>query len=331
MKVLLRGSGVAVAAAAHLLHQRRLPVAIEPAGRRPVPVIMLGDAALALLRDVFARPALFAEKPRITRRIVRWGQGEAVAMPHGGIVVSEHDLAAALGPFGPGTAATPDFTLHALSPFPAGHMRRFGNRRAQAARVRLAPHAAPATCWVEAVAAGWLFLIPDAGGQAWVLAVGDEPGALMAQGRMIADLIDAIEPATDSFDTSPRMLDALAGEGWLACGMAALGFDPICGDGTAQATREAILGCAVIGGIGRGADPAPLLAHYQAMLLASMRRHLQLALPFYARGGTGEWWREQCELARHGYDWCTARLGALPEPQFLLRDFDLIPRAEIAA
>jgi len=50
------------------------------------------------------------------------------------------------------------------------------------------------------------------------------------------------------------MLARLRGPDWLACGTAAVAFDPICGDGTAQAMREAILGCAVITAIGEGGD-----------------------------------------------------------------------------
>ena len=35
---------------------------------------MLSDTALSLMRDVFERPDLFRTAPRITRRVVQWGQ-----------------------------------------------------------------------------------------------------------------------------------------------------------------------------------------------------------------------------------------------------------------
>ncbi|OYZ27034.1 MAG: hypothetical protein B7Y31_13480, partial [Novosphingobium sp. 16-62-11] len=206
----------------------------------------------------------------------------------------------------------------------------FGERLSSTARVTLKADAPPQTCWIEAVDAGWLFLIPDGFGQAWLLAVGGAPDVLAHDAPLIAPLIDAIEPSGGQFDTSPRMLAQLAGDGWLACGTAAIAFDPICGDGTAQAVREGILASAVIAALARGEDAGTLATHYHSLLLASLRRHLQLSLPFYANGGAGPWWHEQYAAAREGYDRTTALLAKLPEPRFALNGFDLI-RRELAA
>lgn len=326
---------MAIATATHLLRRAGMAVEIEPGTRRPVPVIMLSDPALALLRDVFAKPDLFADKARIERRVVRWGAGEAVAMPHGAVVVSEDDLANVLDMFPQGNFPTSRdtnglTTIFGMAPFPVSNMQRFGERQSATARVQLSAKADPATCWVESVDDGWLFLIPDSMGGAWLLAVGGAPDVLAAQAPMVAPLIDTMEPASGTFDTSPRILEQLAGDGWLALGTAALAFDPICGDGTAQATREAILASAVVTALARGEDPAALITHYQSMLLAAMRRHLQLSLPFYGGAGSLPWWREQYAASRSGYDWCTARLATMPEPRFALHGFDLV-RRELAA
>lgn len=335
MSVLLRGQGVAIATTAHLLHNAGIGVTRDRGQRRPVPVIMLSDPALALLRDVFGQPDMFADRTRIERRVVRWGAGDPVAMPHGAVVVAEDDLASVLDG-GPGQASPflPRFgastTIHGMGPFPVGTMQSFGERLSSTARIRLSPRADPATCWVESVDDGWLFLIPDGSGGAWLLAIGDTPEVLAAQAPMIAPLIDTMDAAGASFDTSPRMLEQLAGDGWLACGTAALAFDPICGDGTAQAVREAILASAVVTALTRGEDPDSLTTHYHSMLLAAMRRHLQLSLPFYGGAGSGNWWREQYSAARAGYDWCTARLSVMPEPRFGLHGFNLV-RRDIAA
>lgn len=330
--VLLRGQGVAVATVAHLLRRAGMAVAHESGSRRPVPVIMLSDPALALLRDVFGKPRLFADKARIERRVVRWGASEPVAMPHGAVVVGEDDLTAVLA----GAASPPPcdsgtgMTIHGMAPFPAPAMQRFGERLSATVRVTLSPGADPATCWVESIEDGWLFLIPDGSGGAWLLAIGGSPEVLIGHAPMIAPLIATMEPAGATFDTSPRMLEHLAGEGWLACGTAALAFDPICGDGTAQAVREAILASAVVTALAHGEDPAALTTHYHSMLLAAMRRHLQLSLPFYGGAGSGPWWREQYAAARAGYDWCTAQLSLQPEPRFALHGFDLV-RRDLAA
>ncbi|HQS70192.1 MULTISPECIES: hypothetical protein [unclassified Novosphingobium] len=354
-----------MATAAHLMQQAGFAFTREPGLRRPVPVIMLSDAALALLRDVFGNAALFADKPRIDCRVVKWGSAEAVAMPHGAAIVSEDDLANVLDMFPRGnepkaSSAQPDraklnepaassaqadraklniqhsndfnadFAIHAMPPFPEAEMLRFGERLSATARVTLKADAPARTCWIEAVDAGWLFLIPDGYGQAWLLAVGGAPQALAQSAPLIGPLIESLEPAGGQFDTSPRMLAKLAGDGWLACGTAAIAFDPICGDGTAQAAREGILAAGVIGALARGEEPSELATHYHSLLLASLRRHLQLSLPFYANGGAGPWWHEQYAAAREGYDRTTALLSRLPEPRFALHGFDLIRRGQAA-
>lgn len=333
--VLLRGKGVAIATATHLMRRAGIAMDAEPGTRRPVPVIMLSEPALALLRDVFGKPDLFADKARIERRVVRWGAGEAVAMPHGAVVVSEDDLAHELtasleGNLPPLAGSERAMTVHGMAPFPVAGMQHFGERLSSTARVQLSARADPATCWIESVADGWLFLIPDGSGGAWLLAVGGAPEALAAQAPMIAPLIETMKTASANFDTSPRMLEQLAGDGWLALGTGAIAFDPICGDGTAQAVREAILAGAVVTALARGEDPAALITHYHSMLLAAMRRHLQLSLPFYGGAGPARWWREQYAAARAGYDWCTAHLATMPEPRFSLHGFDLVRREKAA-
>ncbi|MFN4134374.1 MAG: hypothetical protein ACK4G2_01875 [Novosphingobium sp.] len=339
--ILLRGQGVAVATSAHLLDRAGFAFLREPGLRRPVPVIMLSDAALALLRDVFGQPALFADRPRIERRVVKWGSAEASAMAHGAVVVSEDDLTNVLDLFPKGndtrleeetrqTAALRDgFAIHAMPPFPAADMLRFGERLSATARVRLRAQAPSRTCWIEAVDAGWLFLIPDGHGDAWLLAVGGAPEVLAGSAPLIAPLIESMALSGGQFDTSPRMLAGLAGDGWLACGTAAIAFDPICGDGTAQAAREGILAAALIGGLARGEDPALLAQHYHSLLLAALRRHLQLSLPFYANGGTGRWWHAQYASTRAGYEQTTALLAKRPEPRFALHGFDLVRRTSM--
>lgn len=332
---LLRGQGVAVATAAHLLDRAGFAFCREPGLRRPVPVIMLSDPALALLRDVFGDAKLFADRPRIEQRVAKWGSAKAVAMPHGAVVVSEDDIGIVLDLFPRGNIQQSNdfnakFAVQAMPPFSSGETLRFGERLSATARVTLKADAPARTCWIEAVDAGWLFLIPDGFDRAWLLAVGGSPEALAQTAPLIGPLIDTLEPTGGQFDTSPRMLAQLAGDDWLACGTAAIAFDPICGDGTAQAAREGILAAAVIGALARGEAPALLATHYHSLLLASLRRHLQLSLPFYANGGAGRWWHEQYAAAKAGYEQTTALLAKLPEPRFSLHGFDLVRREQAA-
>lgn len=326
MRVAVRGSGMAGGCCAHLLAMQGIAAPLFPATRPPVPALLLSDPARALLCGVFDRPGLFADLPRIERRIVSWGGGEPVSMPHGAVVLSEEALNTVLFaalPTPPGTAPSPvDFTLHAAPPFPHGQMRRFGRRSAMAAEVALLRAEDRSACWVEAVATGWLFLIPTAD-SAWLLAVGAPVAALLEESRHIAPRVTLTGRASSAFETCPRMLTTLAGPDWLACGTAAIAFDPICGDGTAQAIREAIIATAVVAAIREGGDAHALLTHYESMLIAAMRRHLQLSVPFYESGGDGPWWEEQRDALADGHAWCTGRLALLPEPRYRLRDFRL--------
>ncbi|MES1974932.1 MAG: hypothetical protein V4472_20950 [Pseudomonadota bacterium] len=331
-RVLIRGGGVSAATAARLLSGEGVP--LTGAGdlvRSPAPVIMLSDPALALLRDIFGRADLFAGRPRIERRIVAWGGGEPVAPPHGAIIVTGSDIAAELGTHRlPPDDGKASFTINGAPPFPDGALRRFGAREAVAATVELMPEADGHACYIEATARGWLFLIPQGVGTAWLLGVGGTPDALLGPSRLVAAQVRKLGPVVARFETAPRMIECLAGDDWIACGTSAIAFDPICGDGTAQAAREAILAAAVLVAIRDGGDRKALLDHYQSMLIAAMRRHLQVSLPFYRSGGISPWWRAQADALAQGHAWCTARLATMPEPRFLLRGTRLVPRDEAA-
>lgn len=326
--IAIRGSGIAAKGCAHILTGAGLRVAIEESCRPSVPTIMLSDPALALIRSVFDRPDLFADRPRVKHRLVAWG-GPTVMIPHGAALASEDQVQAAL-PDCKTIDAIADFTIHAAPPVPLGEMRLFGDRHAVAAKVKLRDPSCAQEARIEAVASGWLYLVPAETGEGWLLGVGGSVDALLGQSALIAPVVDAMGATSTPFLAAPRLHLPLHGAGWLACGTAALGFDPICGDGTAQSVREAILAAAVVTAIAEGGDRAALLSHYQSMLIAAMRRHLLLCAQFYANGGQGDWWRAQHEALVEGHHWCTALLAKMPEPRFLLDGFRLVPR-QVAA
>jgi 2-polyprenyl-6-methoxyphenol hydroxylase-like FAD-dependent oxidoreductase len=276
------------------------------------------------LRDAMALPDLFDECPRIDRRIVDWG-GACRDLPHGAAVVTNDTLRAAMAiKGGPGDA--PHRFVVRTVPGVGIKVDRFGDRTGHACQVALRGEGAEHTCRIEATASGWLFLMPEAVDRGWLLAIGAPADALLAESRTVAPAIDRVG-AVRAFDVTPRMASELCGPDWIACGGAALGFDPICGDGAAQAAREAILAAAVIAAIAEGADPEPLLVHYRSMLIAGMRRHLALSVQFYRTGGDGLWWRQQVRALIEGHAHCTQLLADLPEPRFVLRGFRLEPRA----
>ena len=126
------------------------------------------------------------------------------------------------------------------------------------------------------------------------------------------------------FPVAPRIASRMCGPCWLACGSAALGFDPLCGDGTAHAVREAILASAVIRAGEAGEPVEPLLSHYEARLTMGFQRHLSLCREYYATGGAGAWWGEQREELERGLKWCAARLAGGALFRYQLKDFNLV-------
>lgn len=320
------GRGVGVAAALAVLAENGSGFCAEQGPQRgAAPVVMLGEQALHLLDSLFGAGRVTGSH-RITRRIVLWNEAEPVAIPHQAWAVSGKDLLGAL-PCAEDCPlpSPPRFTLRTLPPEAALH--RFGQREAAAAPVTLAPGADASAVLVEAVAAGWLFLIPLGADHAWLLAVGSAPDVLLATSRLVAPAIAALGAVEARFETAPRVLEQLVGDDWLVLGSAALAFDPLCGDGTAMAARGGILAGAVASAVAAGEDPAPLLRHYRAMLIAALRRHLAACLPFYQRGGSGAWWQEQAAATTEGHAWCTSQLAVEPEPAFVLEGSRLVPRS----
>src|SRR5579863_8404443 len=273
-QVAIRGDGVAAYCCAHLLNQAGFHVTLEPVDRPRLPVIMLSEHALALIRDVFNNPGLFQNEPRIRKRVVAWGHNSKPAqLDHSAVVASEELLLENLRPNlthhdEPGSPA-PAWTIFASRPLPTpATEHHFGSRMASAVPVTLSRASDPSACWIESLEHGWLFLIPNSPTTAWLLAVGDAPDVLLEQSSVVSPQIHDSAPAAGEFPAHPRIVSPICAPGWLACGTAAMAFDPICGDGTAHAVREAILAAAVIRALAAGGNTGELFSHYEARLTA---------------------------------------------------------------
>ena len=328
--VLISGEGVAASCCGHLLTKAGLAVDAQTGGRPRVPAIMLGDAAQKLLADVFERQDLFNGLPRIRKRIVAWGRNaEPLPLPHSAVVVSENALLGRIQSKLPDLKTCPDrdvaWTIFASRPLPPpAEDHHFGSRLAIASPVALKPGTESDACWIESLDEGWLFLLPS-DEQAWLLSVGGPPDALLARSRLIAGQIDEIRNGGGSFPSHPRIAEPLCEPGWLACGTAALGFDPLCGDGTGHAVREAILASAVVRAAIGGADARALIAHYQTRLVAGFKRHLENCCEFYAAGRSGPWWDEELSALDKGLAWCNRQLESATRFRFRLNGFALEP------
>ena len=321
--VRIRGGGVAALTCAHLLRRAGISLSFEAAQRPRLPAILLSETAQHLIAGVFDRPDLFAGFPPIHTRIVSWGAPTAV-LPHRAVVVSEESLLARLGmdpetPPAVSPEAAPDWTIRTLTP-ESSHS--FGVRPAGVWPAELRSEAESCACWIESLETGWLFLITYASGKAWLLAAGDLSPDPLATSALISPKVARLGECAGRFPTAPRIAVELCGTNWLACGSAAMGFDPLCGDGTAHAIREALLACAVLTALAGGEDPDGLRDHYRARLISGFERHLGLCQAFYRAPG-GAWWDEQSSAIDEGMAWCRRQLASTPPFRYRLNNFVL--------
>jgi hypothetical protein len=304
-----------------LLSKAGFRIDLQPVDRPRLPIILLGDQALALIRDIFDQPALFDDSPHIRKRVVCWGRDTApLTLEHSAVMVSEQILLDAIRPAisSPG-ALDASWTVVATRPLPSPAIEHcFGTRTASAVPVTLNKSSDPAACWIESLDDGWLFLTPG-----WLLAVGAPAETLLSRSRVVAGEIAACGPARGTFPAYARIASPLGAANWLACGTAAMAFDPICGDGTAHAVREAILASAVIRALANGGNPTDLVSHYQARLTAGFQRHLQLCREFYRSGGSGPLWQSELCAIDRGIEWCNAALAGHASFRYQLRGFEL--------
>src|SRR5262245_47775385 len=137
MKVAIRGGGISAMGCAHLLARAGISTDVAATARPAGPVVLLSAPARALMRDLLDRPTLFADAPRIIRRVVAWGSDEAVSLPHEAVIVTQADFdAIELPPSMPDTDAA-EISIHTAAPFPAGDVEHFGWRSASAVQVSL--------------------------------------------------------------------------------------------------------------------------------------------------------------------------------------------------
>jgi hypothetical protein len=218
----------------------------------------------------------------------------------------------------------PDWTIYSSRPLPPGAVeRRFGSRMASVASVTLQDVRDAETCWIESVEGGWLFLIPNGSGTAFLLSVGGPE--LLSESRIVIQQIADGGESAKAFPAYPRVLSPLCGDEWLACGTAAMAFDPLCGDGTSHAIREAILAAAVIQAAANGERLEEVFSHYETRLLAGFGRHLALCSQFYKTGHNGPWWETELRSLEAGMAWCGEQLGTRREFRYQLSGFELRP------
>jgi hypothetical protein len=332
-KVLIQGESVAACCCASLLDRAGVSHGRVRLARPKLPAIMIGETAQRILEDIFPDAALFEGMPRISKRVVKWGAAQAVALPHSAIVAAEETLLermeGVLLTEIESAGETAEWRILSARPLPEGAADlHFGERIAESAAVRLKPGYDTAASWVESLENGWLFLLPNGTGdeQGWLLSVGGASEDLLGESSLIGRQILSVGGEGRRFACHPRIAEPLCGMGWLGCGGAALGFDPLCGDGSGYAAREAILAAAVVRAAVDGWGADELLAHYQTRLVAGFQKHLEVCAGFYRSGHRGKWWEDQRSATEKGLTWCQGKLATAGEFQFRLNGFSLEAR-----
>lgn len=325
--VRVAGSGIAAYATAHLLRRGRVSVSLTPGTVGPSPVVMLSTATQNLLRDVFEVPELFSDLHVICRRIVRWGGSGAstISVPHSGVAVAESQLLSRLTPALTTRAdeshQAPDWTVICARTNAGESRQHFGTRVAFAYPVTLHKDADSAACYIESVPRGWLFLLPFEPARGSLLCVGSGSD-LLDESELVAKHVAGVGEKGSSFPAYPSILDCLATPGSIACGAAAMTFDPLCGEGMGNAIREAILAAAVIRAWQEGTNSHQLVSHFEACLRRGFLRHLQACAAFYAAGPGGAWWDTEQAHTHSGIRWIQNRHADEPI-RFRLSGFDL--------
>ncbi len=326
---MIHGGGAAAHCTAHLLRKAGVGVMLASTGRAKVPALLLSHAAIALIESVLEKRNLLGHAHRIDRRVVLWGsRGEPQTLSHAGVVVSEAELIRELSQCAELFEEDSRSNWRVISASSViqstAAQQPFGSRVASAIHVRLRDRADASACWIEALRNGWLFLLPNGPDSAWLLSVGSEARDLLNESRLIPARVDEFEGEGPRFPAHPRISSPLCGPGWLSCGTAAMAFDPICGDGTGNAVREAVLAAAVIRAAEGGEQLEKLLAHYEARLLAGFERHLALCRSFYQVGFGGPWWESAAASLEDGVAWCRKKRGEFPDFQFRLQGSELV-------
>jgi hypothetical protein len=338
--ILVEGGGIAALCCQQLLHGQCYTGASAVAKTPRLPAILVSQSTQKLLADIFQSADLFEGFPHIRERVVAWRPGNPVRLPHSAVVASEKvllDRLRARLAEGERQEEDPEHSL-AWRIFSAGaaplqelEQMHFGSRTAVVRQVELAGNAQPDACWIESVENGWLFLLPTLQGQGSLISVGSETRRLLSNSRLVVSQVQSIEESVVAeFAAYPRILSRLcgdrgsdkAGAGWLACGSAAMSFDPLCGEGAGNAAREAILASAALKAILAGESREDVLSEYSMRLMLGFLRHLENCREFYRPETPSEFWRAELQSIESGIVWTKQQLEGR-SPRFRLMDFTL--------
>jgi hypothetical protein len=330
-RIAIHGDGIAACCCSTLLRQQKAILAHTDASRPQLPAVLISEGTQALLREIFQDEKLFEGLPQISKRVVAWNGLAAETFPHSAVIAPEQAIRKRLQAHLPTpTADAPDqaewniFTSKRSGEFVSE--LHFGSRVATVLEVTLRGSALKDACWAESVEGGWLFLIAIGNGKGSLICTGDEPASLLQASRLVCAQIEMLsgDAKAAQFPAYPRTLSKLHGRNWIACGTAAMFFDPLSGEGTGAAVRESILAAATIRAILRGDNPDQVLAEFSLRMRLGFLRHLEMCRKFYQIESKARFWNEELAMLDEGISWARGEISKHPAPRYQLVGFDLV-------
>jgi hypothetical protein len=350
-RAVVHGGGVAAVCCARVLAARGWTVRLSGVRVAPRPPLVLNQATVALLRDLFGSTRITGSHVVRGRR-VRWGVAPAVDVREPALVVRGDDLVATLtgrlvveerlsvrldaGAVESGGDG--EWIVSAGHEAAPGAVRHtWGARKILATEVALADPANAMASHMETTAGGWVFMAPTGRStavvQAMVPAVAPDPErqleALVGAAGEIARRVDRVTAPVTVFDAAPALAESPGREGWIGVGEQVMRQDPLSGEGVGQAARGAVLAACVIDDGASAIALAARLAHYRARLETTMAAHLRGCRAFYAAAGFDASWREERAELERGLTALAARLAGWGGFRLGLRGFSLVPIASM--
>jgi len=315
--VALTGRSLSSYVCASCLARKGIECEILTGGDRTLanpPVLVLNDACLALLRDLFPAVAWMEQGYALQHREVLWGEDpqprriDQVSM----VVTTETLLQRLEEQIGTGLlrssidSASTDYRW-VVNPRDQDPIRVDGGKRVLvSATTRLARDVDPPRSLMESMLEGWLYLAPASTHlaivQAMLPARPDEPDKklrdMLGQSSLIGPHVVEIG-LTHVFEAAPSMSLPLINGRTLRMSGAAARLDPVSGEGTPFALRCAILAAAVMSAPGRDLR---LGQHYMKRVIQSYLSHLEGCFTFYHEAFPGHaGWQEELTRLHRAY------------------------------
>jgi 2-polyprenyl-6-methoxyphenol hydroxylase-like FAD-dependent oxidoreductase len=299
----VRGSGISALCCAALLARRGLRISLtRTVPRRGLPALLLTMETASVLQHIFDGALALDFARTVDWRRVDW-QAEPVVTAAPGLVVEEERLLASMrsalrAQHGELAGSKAGALLIQADGQRVGKRYQFGKRRAN---WRVLSQPMPRENEVS--------MIADKTG--WTFSVGCSQPAMTMEQRM------ELQPL--GLPCAPRLSWPFCGDGWFACGPAAMTLDPVCGDGAGYAARSAVWLCGLLTSL--PLDQAR--EEYSSRLVRAFRSHLAECHQLYSTARFAATWKSELQATLRGLAAMDKLISQLPPMRTRLEGLDI--------